>query len=262
MDIKCPACGSQLCSFTKLWLTANPFKKIRCKQCGKQFKATKTGIIKYSSYLIGLLVGILLITVLEEIIPVWALIGIIPFIVIDYILDSKFRKYIKMIEKTSSKADEAVEGITSDFSNSESRRSSPALSSIMRKRRTFKIAIIVILSIIMLYIASFGVTLLTCDVAIYGNPIVSKIGDPENRIDAFVPDDHSDQHYFVQFRVISLLKGNYANSEIGLRLHSPALQFGIRNELFSSRRYVLFLKKVSDPDGTNALILQRQIRLR
>lgn len=93
-----------------------------------------------------------------------------------------------MIEKTSSKADGADDGIASDFSNSESHRSSPAFGSIMRKSRTFKIVIIVILSIVMLYIASFGVTLLTCDVAIYGNPIVSKIGDTENRIDAFVPD--------------------------------------------------------------------------
>ena len=126
-------------------------------------------------------------------------------------------------------------------------------------RRIIRIAAI---AVAISLILNIGSAFIFSDIVFIGKPIVSKIGDPEDRVDVFVSDGHKDQYYYVQFEVCSVIKREYKDSRAGFRLHSPALSFGIRNENYSHKMFVIFMKTIVLPDKETALFLHKQIRIK
>lgn len=98
---------------------------------------------------------------------------------------------------------------------------------------------------------------LSSDLVVIASIQESRIGEPPDRIDAYVPDGHRDQYYFVGFAALNILKGAYEKDTLGICLHSPALTFGIRDDKPKGRRYLLFLQYVVSSDGRRVLILRR-----
>lgn len=105
-----------------------------------------------------------------------------------------------------------------------------------------------------------GLVIGSFDVIVLASLQESRIGDPPDIIDAYVPDGHSDQYYYVAFGKLRVLKGVYAKDKLGIRLHSPALTFGIRDDKFKGRRYLLFLQKVVASDGRKVLLLREYLK--
>src|SRR5262249_52869275 len=98
------------------------------------------------------------------------------------------------------------------------------------RKRALKLACLVLILIVTIAICWLAPAFLASDLVMLASVQESRIGDPPDRIDAYVPDGHPDQFYFVAFNSLRVLKGAYSNDTIGIRLHSPALTFGIGND--------------------------------
>lgn len=83
----------------------------------------------------------------------------------------------------------------------------------------------------------------------------SRIGKLDDRIDAYVP-ENDEQFYFVRFHVDKVLKGEYGQPTLGVRLHSPSLTFGLKKENNAGKRYEIFLNNEVSSDGRRILLVQ------
>lgn len=101
---------------------------------------------------------------------------------------------------------------------------------------------------------------LASDLVLIGSVEASRIGEPPDKVDAYVKGDHGHACYFVRFAGLRVLKGAYAGDALGVRLHSPAVTFGIRDDRPQGRRYLLYLRYVMAPDKTKVLLLVRNLR--
>lgn len=81
-----------------------------------------------------------------------------------------------------------------------------------------------------------------------------KIGEPGDRIDAYVPEKER-QLYLVRFHVDKVLKGEYEQSSLGVRLHSPYETFGLMKENSVGKRFILHLNKEVLKDGREILLV-------
>ncbi len=54
----CPVCGKDCVSFAAVWMKS-PYFTVACPACRARVRATKPGIWRYSSYLLGIPPGIL-----------------------------------------------------------------------------------------------------------------------------------------------------------------------------------------------------------
>ena len=59
--MKCPACLSDKISPWLVWI-ATPYWNIQCPGCGSVFKPEKTGIARFSTCLLALLAGIMIVS--------------------------------------------------------------------------------------------------------------------------------------------------------------------------------------------------------
>lgn len=128
------------------------------------------------------------------------------------------------------------------------------------RRRIFRIAASTAVLVVVVYAVWMALGFLSADVVVLASVRVSRIGEPGDRVDAFVPDGHRDQYYFVDFTSLHFLKGAYMTNSLGIRLHSPALTFAIRDDKPEGRRYLLFLRYAETPDGARILLLNRNVR--
>ncbi|MFA5190931.1 MAG: hypothetical protein WC740_09400 [Verrucomicrobiia bacterium] len=128
-----------------------------------------------------------------------------------------------------------------------------------RKRR-FWIAGVFALIVSAVVVVPITLLLLSSDLIVLASVQESRIGTPPDRIDSYVPDGHSDQYFFVRFKPLRILKGTYTSESLGVRLHSPALTFGIRNDKSKGLRYLLFFRYVVASDAEKVLVLTGHLK--
>lgn len=88
-----------------------------------------------------------------------------------------------------------------------------------------------------------------------GSVEVSRIGEPGDRIDAYV-DGGIEQNFFVSFHVDKVIKGKYAQPTMGIRLHSPSRTFGLNQGKNEEKRFKLFFINEVLSDGRSIWLLQ------
>jgi hypothetical protein len=93
------------------------------------------------------------------------------------------------------------------------------------------------------------------DIALEASVALSKIGGPEDKIDAYVRDTEK-QYYFVKFNVDKVLKGEFTSNNIGVCLHSPALTFRIGKTNYEGKKYILYLRKKVLENNRTVLLVQ------
>jgi hypothetical protein len=93
MNLRCPLCDSEMCGFAQLWFSA-PLGKYRCPNCEAQFKARKTGWIRFTSYLLGASAWIFILPVLLGM-SRWLLAGLLAILFTDYLIDYMNKDLIK-----------------------------------------------------------------------------------------------------------------------------------------------------------------------
>jgi hypothetical protein len=96
------------------------------------------------------------------------------------------------------------------------------------------------------------------EVVVLGVVERSEVGEPGDRVDAVLRHDF-DAHYFMRFRVVGVLKGQFEPKELGLRLHSPALTFW--NLAAPGARYLLGFREAKTGQGARILVLEDKQRL-
>jgi hypothetical protein len=131
---------------------------------------------------------------------------------------------------------------------------------ILSRRRVFRVVTVTTVLVVVIFSAWMALGFLSADVVVLASVQESRIGEPRDRVDAFVPDGHRDQYYFVNFGSLHFLKGAHPTNSLGIRLHSPALTFGIRDDKPEGRRYLLFLRYAVTLDGARVLLLNRNVR--
>lgn len=99
------------------------------------------------------------------------------------------------------------------------------------------------------------------DFVLIGSVKESRIGEPSDKVDAYVTDGHTDQNYFVSFNKLEVVRGNFSGQIFGVRLHSPAETFNIRNEHPVGRRYRMFFRYAPTTDGRRVLVLMGFVEL-
>jgi hypothetical protein len=129
------------------------------------------------------------------------------------------------------------------------------------RKRTLKLVCLTVILLLTLLVSWGAWVFLSADVVMLASVREARIGEPPDKVDAYVPDNHRDQYYFVRFNGLRVLRGAYPGDSIGIRLHSPALTFGIGDDQAQGSRYLLFLRRVSAPDGSKVLVLTRSRKM-
>jgi len=90
-DMKCPECDNNAIPFVRAWL-AGPLFHIDCPGCHARLKVYKTGLSRFSSYVIGVSIGILIILWKYDVYwnPTVFVLAAVLLLILDFFIDRKF----------------------------------------------------------------------------------------------------------------------------------------------------------------------------
>ncbi len=88
--MKCPECGNNTIPFVKAWI-AGPWFHLDCPGCHAKLKVHKPGLSRFSSYIIGVSIGILIILWKFDIYwsPAVFVSAAVLLLVLDFFIDRK-----------------------------------------------------------------------------------------------------------------------------------------------------------------------------
>ena len=90
-DMKCPECGDNTIPFFKAWL-AGPWFHLNCPGCRARLKVHKAGLSRFSSYVVGVSIGVLIILgkcgIYQS--PTVFVLAAVLLIMLDFLIDRKF----------------------------------------------------------------------------------------------------------------------------------------------------------------------------
>ena len=90
-NVKCPECDDNSIPFVKAWL-ASPWFRLRCPRCRAKLKVHKTGLSRFSSYVVGISIGVLIGLGISDVYwsPIIFASATILLLTLDFFIDRKF----------------------------------------------------------------------------------------------------------------------------------------------------------------------------